>query len=108
MRAVRVSDVGDGLCVSVGSLFGDTLQIDCGSQQGSSVAAHGLIKTFDYFHGPDVFILSHFHIDHYNGLLYASVHRPPYTPWQIREVYFPRIPDFPEKEKFMNFLFAMN
>ena len=107
MRAVYVADVEDGLCMAIRTLFGETIQIDCGSRQGTDVAFHGFMQLYDHFYSPDVFILSHFHVDHYNGLLFASRHSPPYH-WRIKEVYYPRLPEFREKEKFMDYLSAIN
>jgi len=107
MRAMYVADVGDGLCMALRSSFGETIQIDCGSQQGSHVALHGLMKFYDHFSGPDIFMLSHFHLDHYNGLLLASRSHFPKA-WEIKEVYYPKIPEFREKEEFMSCLFTMN
>jgi hypothetical protein len=46
-------------------------------------------------------------MDHYNGLLYYSLSSFP-NKCRIKEVYYPKIPDFPEKDKFMTCLFAMN
>jgi beta-lactamase superfamily II metal-dependent hydrolase len=110
MREIYVADVGDGLCMAVRTLFGEIIHIDCGSQQGSKTAFDGFIKVYNHFYKPDVFILSHFHIDHYNGLLLASkTHlRNRYYPLRVRKVYYPRIPEFREKEKFMIYLLAMN
>lgn len=111
MRGIYVADVGDGLCMAVCTISGEIVQIDCGGakgQEGSKVAFNGLERIFNYFHSPDVIILSHFHIDHYNGLLYASINRHRFLPFRIREVYYPRIPEFKEKEKFLCNLLAIN
>lgn len=108
MRAMYVADVGDGLCTALRTSFGETIQIDCGSQQGSDVALNGLMKFYNHFSSPDIFMLSHFHLDHYNGLMLASSMGYFPIPWEIKEVYYPKIPEFPEKEKFMSFLFTMN
>lgn len=108
MKGVYLADVGDGLCVAIHTIFGDIVQIDCGGQ-GSEVALNGLKRIFNYFHNSlDVFILSHFHFDHYNGLLYASIKHNKHPFLNLREVYYPRIPDFNEKEEFTAALFAMN
>ena len=56
---------------------------------------------------PDTFILSHFHVDHYNRLLYASQHSS-LRCFPIKEVYYPRIPEFKERGKFIVALFTMN
>jgi len=104
-----MADVKDGLCFSIRTISENFIQIDCGSSQGSEIALAGLKRIYGYFKTPDIFILSHFHIDHYNGLLFLSnnKHRCK-VPFEIREVYFPKIPEFKEKRGFMNALFAMN
>lgn len=109
MRSTYVADAGDGLCMAICTISGKVVQIDCGGQEGSQVAFNGLKRIFYHFNRPDVFILSHFHIDHYNGLLYASTryHRHPPV-FRIREVFYPRIPQFKEKEKFLLCLLALN
>jgi beta-lactamase superfamily II metal-dependent hydrolase len=115
MREIYVADVGDGLCMAVRTLFGEIIYIDCGSHQGSETAFDGFIKVYDHFYEPDVFILSHFHIDHYNGLLLASknnfrkrYYQYRYYPLKIRKVYYPHIPEFRDKEKFVMYLLTMN
>jgi|YelNatPaOPRAMG01_1025707.scaffolds.fasta_scaffold17110_4 beta-lactamase superfamily II metal-dependent hydrolase len=112
MREIYVADVGDGLCMAVCTLFGETIHIDCGSHQGSETAFDGFMKVYNHFYKPDVFILSHFHIDHYNGLLLASKKnfRKRYYPYllKVRKVYYPRIPEFRDKEKFVMYLLTMN
>ncbi len=52
MRAMYVADVGDGLCMALRTSFGETIQIDCGSQQGSDVALNGLMKFYNHFSSP--------------------------------------------------------
>lgn len=109
MRTMYVSDVGDGLCMAIHTLSGETIQIDCGSQQSSRVGLDGLMKLYDRFYGPDIFMLSHFHLDHYNGLMLASsMCHLPFKPWRIKEVYYPKIPEFQKREEFMHCLLAMN
>lgn len=79
MKAVYMADVGDGLCLSIKTIFGNFIQIDCGSLsqgkiQGAKTAAYGLKRIYNNFNiSPEIFILSHFHIDHYNGLLYIII-----------------------------------
>lgn len=111
VKSISVADVGDGLCIAIYTLFGESILIDCGSREGSQVALDGLRRILYPFHGIDVLVLSHFHIDHYNGLLRASNeldnYIPPIIP-QIRQVYYPRIPEFKEKEEFIADLFVMN
>jgi len=74
MRSVYVADVGSGLCISVRTIFGKRVQIDCGDDGKGSKAFVKFRKLNR--HLPDVFILSHFHCDHYNGLLYAKMNKP--------------------------------
>ena len=108
MRSMYVSDVGDGLCMAIDTFFGKIIQIDCGSSQGSKVALKGLMNIYNHFNSPDVFMLSHFHMDHYNGLMFASSKSYFSHTWGIKEVYYPKIPNFPEKDEFMTCLFTMN
>lgn len=111
MNSIYVSDVGDGLCFAGHTIFGKTIQFDCGSSNkisGGKMAFDGLQRIIKNYHNPEVFILSHFHIDHYNGLLYASDKNQKTRPLQIKEVYFPRLPEFKEKEQFLLCLFTIN
>jgi hypothetical protein len=110
VRSIHIADVGDGICIGVRTLVGESVQIDCGSQQGGELAFEGLKRTLYGAGGRTVFILSHFHIDHYNGLLYASLSS---DHWRkglptIREVYYPRIPDFKQRTEFLLCLLTMN
>ncbi|MBT0160815.1 hypothetical protein G4O51_12620 [Candidatus Bathyarchaeota archaeon A05DMB-2] len=107
MRGIYVADVGDGLCMAIHTISGRTAQIDCGGQD-EKAAFSGFERILNYFHSLDTFILSHYHGDHYNGLLYAYVNRYRYPPLRIREVYHPRIPEFREKMKLLLYLFTMN
>lgn len=110
METIHVADVGDGLCVGIRTTAWETVQIDCGSQQGGKVAFDGLKRTLYKAPRRIAFVLTHFHIDHYNGLLYASL--PSHHGWGlspgIKEVYYPRIPDFKRKKEFILYLFTMN
>ena len=107
MKQIHVADVGDGLCMAVNTIFGKIFQIDCGSQDGSKIALDGFDRLHHYSFGPDVFCLSHFHEDHYNGLLQASTNPQRFPKLHIKEVYFPRIPEFKERKEFLKALFAM-
>jgi len=100
MRNIFVADVGDGICISIDTVPGKTLQIDWGSHQGGEIA----FKKGNYI-DPEIFILSHFHVDHYNGLIYASNSA---KKWNIEQVYYPKLPQFDEKELFIEYLFTMN
>ena len=108
MRQTCVADVGDGLCMAIHTIFGKTVQIDCGSQDGSNIALNGFDRIYHALFGPDAFCLSHFHVDHYNGLLQASTNPQRFPKLQIKEVYYSRIPEFRERREFLEALFAMN
>lgn len=107
MRQIYVADVGDGLCIAIHTIFGKTIQIDCGSHDGSNVALNGFDRIYRLLFSPDVFCLSHFHADHYNGLLQASTLKD-HPRLQIKEVYYPKIPEFSERQEFLEALFAVN
>jgi ribonuclease BN (tRNA processing enzyme) len=97
MRGTYVADVGDGLCMAISTIFGDTIQIDCGNHDERATAFHGLERIYNRPHFASEFILSHFHVDHYNGLIYMSENflKCPY--FGIEEVCYPR------KNLFWNF-----
>ena len=107
MRSIHVADVGDGLCMALHTISNETLQVDCGGES-SRLAFYGLNNILSRFLHLDYFILSHFHVDHYNGLLYASTYPPKNLPFRVREVYYPRIPKFRERKRFLHCMFAMN
>jgi ribonuclease BN (tRNA processing enzyme) len=72
MITVYVPDIGDGLAAGIKTLIGCNIQIDCGTQQPPERAfCKGLCRI-----NPDVFLLSHFHVDHYNGLFELDRFRP--------------------------------
>jgi len=110
MVTVYVPDIGDGLAAGIKTLTGCNIQIDCGSQQRPERAFRQGLCLID----PDVFILSHFHADHYNGL-FESNHlrqdRSSTSSWfitSIKEVYFPRLPQFSQRDSFLQCMLAMN
>jgi len=109
MESAYIADVEDGLCVAIDTISGKTVQIDCGSQHGNQVAFDGWLRTTLFNADTHVFVLSHFHNDHYNGLLHAShvetVRRPRLA---IEAAYYPRIPDFKRNREFFLALFAIN
>ena len=96
-------DIGDGLAVGIKLLDGCDLQVDCGSKQYPEQAFR---KSFCRIN-PDIFILSHFHLDHYNGLFYCKRCRA-YPHPNIKKVFFPKIPDSDETRQFLMCLFALN
>jgi len=109
MRAIYVANVGDGLCVALHTVAGKTIQIDCGSNKGGDTALEGWERCYSFFGSPSVFILSHFHVDHYNGLLPAPTHKGhPYFGAGIKKVYYPGLPEFKDNKEFICALFAIN
>jgi len=85
-----VPDIGSGLVVGVKLKKGKNLQVDCGSLKNERLAFEkGLLKI-----DPEYFIISHFHLDHYNGLIYyyKNKNKINYESTNIKEVYFPKIP----------------
>jgi len=67
MKTVYVTDVKDGLCMGLSTLFNQVIQIDCGCQYDPKAAFDGLKRLFQHFRQIDYFVLSHFHADHYGG-----------------------------------------
>ena len=113
MLWTHTADVGDGLCMAICTIFGKAIQIDCGSQGAAEAAVLGLERIRRHFplsplNGPDAFCLSHFHADHYNGLLEASMNPNRTAKFSIKHVYYPRIPKFKERDEFLKDIFTMN
>ncbi|RLI67242.1 MAG: hypothetical protein DRP02_14770 [Candidatus Gerdarchaeota archaeon] len=103
-----MADVGDGFCMGIHTILGSLIQVDCGGEN-KKVAFEGFTRTINFYNNvPDAFILSHFHVDHYNGLLYTSINPFRYPSFRIREVYYPRIPEFKRKNEFLLKLFTLN
>jgi len=103
MIRVYVPNVGDGLAAGICTIDGTRIQIDCGSMKNAELAFYrGLIRIY-----PEVFFLSHFHADHYNGLIYAISSMQHYRS-RIRQVFYPRIPQFRDRRKFVRYMLAMN
>jgi Metallo-beta-lactamase superfamily len=99
MTDLMVADIGDGMCAGIWTPGGATIQLDCGSQQDE---LGKLPLTFSRIR-PEAIILSHFHTDHYNGLFGVR----DYGRFAISDVFFPRLPEFPERVEFARDLFAM-
>jgi len=100
MRNIRISDIGDGLAMNIETIKGVDIQIDCGSQQKS----HKLLESC-FLYNSEMFFLSHFHSDHYNGLNLALDNT---IKLNIEKLYFPKLPKFKQSIKFLKCLFAMN
>ena len=103
MKYLYLSDVGDGLCMRLDTIGNRSILIDCGSQAGSEKAFKGFEKIFRYHYGkPDIFILSHFHIDHYNGIFNMKN-----KSIDLKELYCPGIPEFTKKGLKEEYLMAL-
>jgi len=103
MIAYYLPDIGDGLAAGIKLLDGTDLQIDCGSQQYPKQAYRKSICRIN----PDIFILSHFHLDHYNGFLHCKKCRSFSHP-NIKQVFFPKIPRKSETYKLLKCMFLMH
>ena len=88
-----VASVGDGLAMGIKTVDFSTIQIDCGTQQDAQTAVNVSLCRLR----PRVFILSHFHLDHYNGLFAWGPENPPLS---IQDVYFPRLPDMADQKEY--------
>lgn len=105
MISIYLPDVGDGLTAGIRTISNQNIQIDCGSQQYPRIAFEKGLSRID----PDIFILSHFHTDHYNGLFQAPPRKSLFFRFPtIKQVFFPRMPEFKQKKKLMKCLLAMN
>lgn len=107
MIPLYVPEVGHGLVAGFQPDFGRNCQIDCGASKEFEKKAfyQGLCRI-----NPEVFFLSHFHADHYNALVRTQnvSTKSSGIKFDIKEIYFPRIPDLPNKEEFLKCIFAMN
>lgn len=105
MKRISVADVGDGLCCNIQTIFNESIQLDCGSNRAED-AFHEFRWLLNQSGRPRRFILSYFHKDHYNGLLYNKIY-PRYFPFDKRYVYYPIIPEFKRRDEFAKAIFCM-
>ncbi len=110
MMHLRLADVSDGLCAELRFPDGAAAQVDCGSAISGAaadawlriLAANPTTPSF----GPDTFILTHLHTDHYNGVLDAT--NSPSFPRlaNLRRVVTAGVPRTPDRSMFLRAAFA--
>lgn len=113
MHTIFLADVGDGLCCALEDEFYEGIQVDWGSQQPvrRTISAWDRLDKVhvaaDSF--PVAFVLSHYHADHYNGLVSASLDPRYAGAWRsLTSAYGPGLPDIPHRNEFYFALFAVN
>jgi len=110
INRIIVTDVGDGLCSAFSFDHGATAQMDVGDGQNGESAAEGYDTICRRLGKPSILFVSHFHADHYNGL-FALQRQHRLRTMGISNLYYPRMPDFPDKalkREFLHQLLAMN
>ena len=97
MKRLIMEDVGDGMNLLIQNSDHFDLFIDFGGN-----------KNIDYrcFCAQDDFLLTHFHTDHYNGIL--NCYKYMLKCWNIRNFYHPVMPKFSDSNTFFKYLLAMN
>lgn len=95
MRKLLLRNVGDGLNLIINNKGYCDLTVDFGGDEN--------IHCYCCFH--DSFLLSHFHADHYNGILNCRHHN---CHWHLENFYHPAMPNFEEARLFFMSLFTMN
>ena len=97
MIKLLLRNVGDGLNFIINNQNHQNLTVDFGGNEN--------IECYCCF--KDNFMLSHYHVDHYNGILkYYNNHR--YCFWELKKFYYPAMPCFEESKKFFLYLLTMN
>lgn len=97
MKSIYISDVGDGLCSLFVTKNKARVQLDSGGES-NKVSYEGLVRSNQIFGKPDFFILSHFHLDHYKGLISPKLTGK----YNIQKAYFPSLPKFTRNKEFLN------
>lgn len=96
---LHVTDVGDGLCLAAGDWRWGQVQVDCGSQQGSRYAAERWLEASvgaPLQHAIKALVLSHYHVDHYNGFVWAANSHSRFPRLRnVTHIYSPGLPDPP-------------
>jgi len=102
MQCVKVADVGHGLCVGIRTSCDEFLTvIDCGSLNSLTTPFKGLLRVLKKGQILESFILSHYHWDHYNGLIYMAKNGITFGDIAYHGscfVYFPAVPDIESPE----------
>ncbi|MGH2666187.1 hypothetical protein [Flavobacterium sp.] len=96
MRKLLLRNVGDGLNLIINNKSHHDLTVDFGGDEN--------VHSYCYF--DNSFLLSHFHADHYNGIL--NCHHHPFCHWNLENFYHPAMPTFAEAKEFFMSLLTMN
>jgi hypothetical protein len=97
MRKLLLRNVGDGQNLIINNKRQHDLTVDFGGDKN--------IHRYCYFH--DSFLLSHFHADHYNGILNCAHHHH-HRHWNLENFYHPAMPTFAEAKLFFMSILTMN
>jgi beta-lactamase superfamily II metal-dependent hydrolase len=95
MNKLILRNVGDGLNLIINNSDCFDLTVDFGGNEN--------INCYCCFYNS--FLLSHFHADHYNGILNC---KPPHCHWFLENFYHPAMPAFKESRQLMVCFLAMN
>ena len=105
--------MSDGLCAALHLLQDTVIQVDCGSNEGGEFAAEAWRRLLDVDlgpsnSGPDTFVLTHPHADHYNGVLHAA--NSPDFPrlHRLRHLVTAGVPTIPSRTEFVRAVLAMS
>ena len=98
MKFLYLRDVGDGLNLHIKNDTNHNLTVDFGGNK----RLHCPFR----LHGS--FLLSHFHTDHYNGILSCYNRHFPFKFWNLSNFYYPAMPVFLESKELYKMFIAMN